>query len=142
MKRIYFLLLFVLILIGCTMRREDYIDKDGINYNGTDKDVSYSSGVYHNKNWDELTGTYTKKVVPDAKTAVAIATAIFDAMDKPSAADTFTLQNVFYDEIDGIWIVSFWEEISDETTVVSVGYDCSIAINATNGEVLRIWFGE
>lgn len=143
MKRIFIISLFVMMLMGCTnqpSRSNEEIVKDEVKMN-----VTYSSGVYHDKNWDDETGTYTKNVVPNAETAAAIASAIFAAMDKTTVEDAFTLQNVFYDEVDGLWIISFGESIPDDirnSSVVQVGYSCSIAIKEADGTVLRIWFGE
>ncbi|MBQ3084049.1 MAG: hypothetical protein IJC46_01175 [Clostridia bacterium] len=41
-------------------------------------------------------------------------------------------------EKDEVWLVSFWKE----TEEITVGGDCSIAIQKSDGKVLRIWFGE
>lgn len=100
--------------------------------------VEYRTGIYYDKNWDEQVGTYHGDVIPDEQAAVAVATQIFNAMEKGSDTDGFTAQSVFYDEQDSVWIVSFWEE-SDQVTL---GKDCSIAMQKSDGKVLRIWFGE
>lgn len=100
--------------------------------------VKYETGVFHDKNWDEQVGSYQNEVIPDKETALAIATQIFKSMKKSPAAQEYTPQYVYYDKEDAIWIVSFWKE-SDAMTL---GGDCSIAMQKKDGKVLRIWFGE
>lgn len=102
------------------------------------KDVVYKSGIYDNKNWDESIGTYVMDVIPDEETALKTAEAIFNGMEKSETAQEYVPQSVYYDEQDGIWIISFWQE-SDEATL---GNDCNIAMQKKDGKVLRIWFGE
>ena len=100
--------------------------------------IELEKGIFLDKNWDETVGTYRGAVVPNEEVALEIAKEIFDAMEKSDAAQEYVPQSVFYDEQDGIWIVSFWEE----TDEITVGGDCSIAIQKSDGRVLRIWFGE
>lgn len=102
-------------------------------------EIPYREGVYDYTSWDETTGTYTEDVLPDRETAVAVATQIFDGMNKSPSAQEYTPQSVFYDEQNAVWIVSFWQESDDKTVV---GSDCSIALQKKDGRVLRIWFGE
>ena len=40
-----------------------------------------------------------------------------------------------------IWIVSFWENNIDDKIEI-IGGDCNIAIQKSDGKVLRVWFGE
>lgn len=107
------------------------------NEKGNDM-FNYKSGVYHDKNWGDSVGTYKKDVISDEKCAVAVATEIFNCMEKSKALEEYKPQSVFYDEKDEIWIVSFWKD-SDEITL---GGDCNIAMQKKDGKVLRIWFGE
>ena len=45
--------------------------------------VKYESGNFHDKNWSETIGTYSGgAVIPDEETALKIAKAIFDGMEK------------------------------------------------------------
>jgi uncharacterized protein YceK len=105
----------------------------------TEKDmIQFKSGIYYDKNWDETVGSYTKATVTDEQTAIGIAKAIFNGMEKSAEAQKYVPQSVFFDEEDEIWIVSFWKD-SDEITI---GGDCGIAIQKQDGKVLRIWFGE
>lgn len=103
--------------------------------------IESQKGIYYNKDWNETVGSYQKDVIPDEKTAVSVAKAIFDGMDKSDAAENFVPQSVFYDEQDEIWIVSFWQKQKDSDKI-NVGQDCSIAMQKKDGKVLRIWFGE
>ena len=100
--------------------------------------IEYDSGSYHDKNWDETIGTYKEAVISDKDTALAVAQAIYDGMEKSDDADKYTAKYVFYDNQDEIWIVSFWEDSSS----TNLGGDCNIAIRKADGKVLRIWFGE
>lgn len=98
----------------------------------------YSSGTYHDKNWEEKVGSYVGDAVPDKETAFEIAKAIFNGMEKSKEAQKYVPQLVFFDEKDQIWVVSFWKD-SEE---IILGGECSIAIQKKDGKVLRIWFGE
>ena len=102
-------------------------------------DIGDYSSLFH---LDEIVpGTYLEPVVPDKETACKIAQAIFDGIPKYGEEQKFTLQNVFYDAEDEIWIVSFWEDW-DDSGEITMGYDCSIAIQKSDGKVVKIWFGE
>lgn len=100
--------------------------------------LQYESGIYHDKNWGETVGSYTGATVPDEKTALEIAKAIFNGMEKSEEAQKYVSQSIFFDEQDEIWIVSFWQDSNE----ITLGGDCSIAIQKQDGKVLRIWFGE
>ena len=103
MKKIFVLLLVVMnmlpLLWACTKN-------DG-------NDISYETGTYRNKNWEETLYTYAGDAIPDKETAVAVTTAIYNSMKKSQRAQDWVPQYVFYDEPDEIWIVSFWPD-SDE----------------------------
>lgn len=100
--------------------------------------IAYETGIYYNKNWSDNIGTYTEDVISDKDTALSIARIIFNGMKKSKEAEEYIPKSVFYDEQDKIWIVSF----SRETDEIIVGGDCNIAIQAKDGKVVRIWFGE
>lgn len=102
------------------------------------QNFNYEEGIYYDKNWSEKTGTYTEDVVPTKEAAVAIATAVYNGIDKSQSMSNFTPQSVFFDKQDEIWIVSFGTDSKENI----VGGDCSIAIQKQDGRVLRIWFGE
>lgn len=108
------------------------------NNNKENNMVKYKSGNYYDKNWSEDAGTYTGVVVPDKETALEIAKAIFNGMDKSKDAQEYVPKSVFYDNQDEIWIISFAKDSNE----IILGGDCSIAIQKKDGKVLRIWFGE
>jgi len=76
--------------------------------------------------------------IPDKDTAVRIANTIMRTIQSKGYAKNFTLQTIFFDDVDEIWILSYWEDKGPNWN----GADCSIAIRKSNAEVLRIWFGE
>lgn len=101
--------------------------------------IKYESGIFYNKNWNESIGTYSgKAVIPDEETALKIANAIFDGMEKSKEVQKYVPQSVFYDDQDEVWIVSFWKSSNQ----ITLGGDCNIALQKKDGRVLRIWFGE
>ncbi len=130
MKRTLVVILTVLSMISCSACGNSQKENDMINY---------ESGSFYDKNWSDPIGTYGgKAVIPDKETALKIATAIFDGMEKSKEAQGYEPQSVFYDYQDEIWIVSFWKNSNQ----LSLGGDCNIALQKKDGKVLRIWFGE
>lgn len=142
MKKV--LLLFIIFFSitsfsSCEDDRKVYQDEGTVcEDQGKEDVIEYESGIYHNKNWEESACTYQGAVIPDKKTALEIATIIFNRMRKSNATQKYVPQSVFYDEQDEIWIVSFWRD----TDELILGGDCSIAMQKQDGKVLRIWFGE
>lgn len=128
MKKIYLTVLAILIIIMFT----------SCNSNGGNQDLKYQEGIFYDKNWSDTVGTYEGNVVETKETAVAIATAVYNGIDKSQSMSNFTPQSVFFDKQDEIWIVSFGMDSKENV----VGGDCSIAIQKQDGRVLRIWFGE
>ena len=59
-------------------------------------------------------------------------------MDKNKEVQKYIPKSIFYDNQDKIWIVSFGKK----TNEITVGENCNIAIQETDGKVLRIWFDE
>ncbi len=122
---VFLLFIFMLIFSSCTSDIKEQTEM-----------IKYNEGTYYNKDWDEKIGSYEKDVIPNKETAIAVAVQIFNGMEKYGGAKDFTPQSVFYDESDGVWIVSFGLN-NDE-----YGFDCCIAMQQNDGKVLRIWFGE
>lgn len=125
MKKVLILLFIIFFSItlfsSCEDDRMVYEDEGTVcEDQGKEDVIAYESGIYHNKNWNE------------------IATVIFNRMRKSNSAQKYVPQSVFYDEQDEIWIVSFWEG----TNGIVLSGDCSIAMQKKDGKVLRIWFGE
>lgn len=130
MRRTLVVLVIILSTISCSACGNSKKENDMIKY---------ESGNFHDKNWSETIGTYSgRAVIPDEETALKIAEAIFDGMEKSKEAQKYVPQSVFYDNQDEIWIVSFWENSNQLT----LGGDCNIALQKKDGKVLRIWFGE
>ena len=90
---------------------------------------------------DDTIGTYNGYVIPDKETAISVAVQIFSGMEKGKTAEKFLPQSVFYDEEDEIWIVLFTEPIK-KYGVATLGNGCCIAMQKSDGKVLRIWFEE
>ena len=141
-------LLMCLLLFGCSTSTDHYNTESQqkisseicqTDNSSVTSSVSFQSGVFYNKNWDEQIGTYTEEdVIPDQSTAEAIAKAIFKNIQKKGYLANSELKNVFFDEVDQIWIVSFWEDKG----ITYDGLTCSIAMQKIDGKVLRIWFDE
>lgn len=130
MKRTLVVFVIVLSAVFCSGCGNSKKDNDTIKY---------ESGNYQDKNWSETSGTYSGgAVIPDEETALKIAKAIFDGMEKSKDTQEYVPQSVFYDIQDEIWIVSFGKKSNQFT----LGGDCSIAMQKKDGKVLRIWFGE
>ena len=130
MRRTLVVLIIVLNIISCSACGNS--DKEN-------EMIKYESGVFHDKNWSENVGTYSRQaVIPDEETALKIAKAIFDGMEKSKDVQEYVPQSVFYDNQDEIWIVSFWKNSHE----ITLGADCNIAMQKKDGKVLRIWFGE
>lgn len=103
--------------------------------------IDYESGIFPNKNWEENMGTYYGDVVSTREVAISIAQAVFNGMEKPDRYSRYAVQAVFFDEMDEIWIVTFWEPWESLDEVV-IGDECNIAIQKKDGRVLRIWYEE
>lgn len=87
---------------------------------------------------DDSVGTYKGEVIPNEECAIAVAEAIFNSMPKSNSMRNHTPQNVYFDEDNKAWIVTFCESSNSLT----LGGDCSIALQKADGKVLGIWFGE
>lgn len=130
MRRILVVFVIVLSMISCSACGKSQKENDMIKY---------ESGTFYDKNWSESIGTYSgKAVIPDEETALKIAKAIFDGMEKSKEVQEYVPQSVFYDVQDEVWIVSFWKS----SNKITLGGDCNIALQKKDGKVLRIWFGE
>ena len=104
----------------------------------SDREIQFEEGIFYDKNWSDTVGSYEGNVVETKETAVAIATAVYNGIDKSQSMSNFTPQSVFFDSQDEIWIVTFGTDGKDNVA----GGDCSIAIQKLDGRILRIWFGE
>ena len=71
--------------------------------------------------------------VPDADTAVTIATSIAESSHLVNSSSE---TSVFLDESSKVWIVAFDENPTE------IGGELYIALNMSNAQVVRIWFEE
>ena len=143
MKRLFILLVMVLsvvLLSACTLSEQQETTGASSEQEKVDS-ITFEKGEYSRKDWNDPTFTYTGVAVPDKETALEIAKAIFNGMKKSVEEQDLEPQHVFYDEPDGIWIVHFWKTHKDPDKFV-LGLCWSIAIQETDGKVLRIWFDE
>lgn len=131
MKKVFVVLsviiLNIILLSACTITK-----------NKEDNMIEFETGIYFDKDWSVTPGTYKKAVVPNEKAALEIAKIIFNEMDKSKDAQEYIPKSVFYDEQDELWIVHYGHEANK--TIAGGG--CSIAIQKSDGKVLKIWFGE
>lgn len=69
--------------------------------------IIYESGCYAYKDWEKKRHTYDDAIIPDEKSALEVAKAIYYNLD--NVYDKYDREPfyVFYDEIDEMWIVSF-----------------------------------
>lgn len=138
MKKIAILCISFLILlsvVGCAEPTNKHEETDSMH-------IEFETGIYHDKNWNETVGTYQNDAIPNQEVALNVAIQVFEGMQKSDIAQKYVPQSVFYDEQDEIWIVSFFNEQSDESDMIEDGGGCSIAIQKSDGKILRIWFGE
>ena len=99
-------------------------------------------GTFYSKNWNDKKGTYYQCVIPDAKAAISVASAIFSNMQIAETTSKFAPISVFYDVPDGIWIVTFGQRSETGELIMMVGDGYSIALQENDGSVVRIWANE
>ena len=130
MRKVIVMLFMLLVCVGlflsCSTKKKE------------DSMIEFDSGEFFNKEWAEDVGTYKGDIIPNMDVAVEVAKDIFDGIPKNPSTVGYVPLSVFYDEPDGIWIVTFGEKSMENI----VGGDCSIALQKSDGKVLRIWFGE
>ena len=113
---------------------------DTVAINNSNLTENMPLGIEYWLNNTENVGNYQKDVIPDEDAAKAIATAIYQNMDIGDSIREYVIQSVWFD--DDVWIVNFGLSSSDESETHYVGGGFSIAMQKTDGKVLRIWFGE
>jgi hypothetical protein len=123
--------------LGNIHAKEGYTILKGENHN-----VDYEEGVYYDKNWHDTIGSYSGNIVPTAECAVNLASVIFSSIPQFAVDAHMTPNSVFWDIEDGVWIVTFWDSSKDNENEVYIGYCINIAIQASDGKVLRLWAGE
>ena len=98
------------------------------------EDYLYSEGIYQygadgGKAWGELPDS-DGNAVPDAQTAISIATEQLGKEQAVGRYQGFVLSSVFYDTEDGVWVVGFIEP------PLVPGGSYNVAIRQATGEIL------
>jgi len=96
--------------------------------------ISISSGIYQNKNWESFEFPISDECVPNSDTAISIAQSIMLNFKKEGMFKDYSLQSVFFDTQDKIWIVSFYPDKKGYA-----GSDFHIAIRRDNAQVVKMW---
>lgn len=141
------LLIIVSILIGACKKEKEIFREDQHTKEIFEKDKDLYADIeleeidYSIFEYEEV-GTYKKDVIPDKETAIAVAVAIYNSMEKGSNAKNYEPQIVYFDKKGGIWIVNFWKTPNEKSEKMMLGDCCSIAMQKKDGRILRIWFGE
>ena len=130
MRKVFvaFLLILIILTNSCSNKEENVT-----------RDIPYESGVYHEKNWDEIKYKYRGgDVIPTKEVAINVAVQIFDGMRKIDREIYYEPQKVFFDEEDEIWIVTFYEP-GNPNGPTWLGGSYYIAIRKNDGKVMCIW---
>lgn len=128
--------------LGDNRHQKTILDVQTINKPGMTKDaiLFWSKGDWWNDRFINPSLIYTEDVVPDAETAVALAQIVFAKMKKLGNEGKYEVRSIKYDEEDEVWIVYFYEDPFLENDMLRLGGpEISIAIQKTDGKVLRIW---
>ncbi len=103
--------------------------------------IFFLTGVYADTffvDWKNAYATYENAAVPNKEVAIEIATAIFNGMEKNAEVQQYIPQSVFYDEQDEVWVVCLSKP--DDGAGFMLGSSLNIAIQKSDGKVLRIWY--
>ncbi len=107
----------------------------------TGEEIFFETGIYYDKfqvGWKNAYATYDNAAVPNKEVALEIATAIFNGMEKNAEVQRYIPQMVFYDEQEDVWVVCFFEPSNGD--IYMLGSEVNIAIQKSDGKVLRIWY--
>lgn len=136
MKRRICFLVFVAILC-CACGNSKAVADDNSN-----DSVTFNSGSYFLKFWNITDyNTYDYDAIPNKETALAVAKEIWEGIPKSNRKQQYTAQEVFFDEEDEVWIITFGDDVPSAGPI-STGNCCSIAIQKKDSKILSIWFGE
>lgn len=100
-------------------------------------------GDWWNDDWVNPGLIYTEAVVPNKETALKVAQAVYDSLDAEYRDSRFIPRTVFYDDTDEVWTISFGrnpDDIDPPDGSTFVGPSTVIAIQKSDGKVLRIWY--
>lgn len=91
-----------------------------------------------------IVGTgWSGDLIPDAQTAVAVATSIYEATAAKN--DSFrgaAAQTVFYDETDDTWNICFSVPDDNDPETLQLGGEWNIALRKSDAAVVAVWIGE
>lgn len=146
MKKYWFSLFLVICLLllmsGGNVKMED--DDDSIRSDGVYDDVHIwyvSMSSLLGENWLEAKEpTYDDAVIPNMKTAIEVASAIYYNLDIHEPERRIP-SSVWYDETEEIWLVNFGL-IPKNDGFIWLGDECSIVMQKKDGKVLKIYFSE
>ena len=95
------------------------------------------SGMYPDE-MEFVTGYYYNgEIVQNADLAIALATNIFNNMEKIPEMENYIPQLVYLDTEDHLWIIGFWDKDQHENTLD--GYYLRIILDAKTGAVKSIY---
>ena len=103
-------------------------------------DISYEEGIYDNKDWDNIGGSFDEIRIQDKDTAIKVASSILDGMQTRGGFQDVVLYDVFFDTEDKLWIVGFC--IRDTENRMIPGGDLTIVLRADNAQVITTIWGE
>lgn len=134
-KKLLFIVvtLFWVLLCSCKNARLSEASYKNIEFEIADYYEEFDRTLHYDEDIDWI---------PDKETAVAVASGIFAGMKKSSDEEKYVPQWVTYDEINGIWVVTFFEELDPNADEAWVGGDINIALSEKTGEVLSVFLGE
>ena len=102
----------------------------------------YWPEMYDEEYWEDLDKyehAYEKDVIPDAETAMKVASVLIENVKKDGLDESFELFGVINDAEKGVWIVSFARAEDVKQGLESSCYN--IALDKKTGEVILMWPG-
>ena len=137
MKKILVLILtigiFLMILAGCNSSQEETTKP-------TEQEPPLGIEEAYDRNWTTDIGYYKKDVLPDKDMAKAVAQLIFDGIKEEYGKEDYVIQYATYYEKENAWMVHFAKTYK-EGEMMALGAGCTIALNKTDGRVMRIFWG-
>lgn len=102
---------------------------------------NFRMGTKESGYWEDLEEyphAYKGDAIPDAETAMRVASALVEIARKQGLHESFELFGVFYDTEKCAWVVSFARTDLPEDTNSSC---YNIALDKKTGEVIKMWPG-
>lgn len=136
MKKITLIVvIFLMCLVGCTSVKEETAEQPS--------QVTPPLGIdsIYDMNWSSEFGYYEEDILFDEETAKAVAQQIFDSIKEKYGKEEYVVQYCYYYEKENAWMVYF-DKPHKEGNLYRLGGGCTIALNKTDGRVMRIFWGE